>query len=192
MTIVGIIRHGVTDWNVLKRIQGQTNIPLNSDGRKQAEALARRLSNEKWDYAYSSDLLRASETAQIIISDSDINLQFDERLRERNFGQIEGTTEEERIAKWGPHWNKLDLGKEAEEAVQARAAAFMADIVTRHRGNRILIVSHGALIGQALQKLVPQAKIEAHLLNCGITMLRFADPHWECDLYNCIKHLEVK
>lgn len=66
MTLIGLIRHGVTDWNYEYRAQGQVDIPLNDEGRRQAELLSKRMENEEWDYIYSSDLSRALETAEII------------------------------------------------------------------------------------------------------------------------------
>ena len=63
ITTVGLIRHGVTDWNNLGKAQGISDIPLNEDGIKQATALAKRLSGEEWDIIFSSDLMRAEQTA---------------------------------------------------------------------------------------------------------------------------------
>ena len=65
MTYIGLIRHGVTDWNHLGKAQGISDIPLNAEGRKQAAELANRLSNERWDIIATSDT-RAIETASII------------------------------------------------------------------------------------------------------------------------------
>ena len=66
ISIIYLIRHGETDWNQDKRIQGQTDIPLNARGRRQAEALAGRLSTVSLEMIYTSDLTRARETAEII------------------------------------------------------------------------------------------------------------------------------
>src|SRR4051794_22337782 len=109
MTVVGLIRHGVTDWNRERRIQGHTNIPLNADGRKQAELLANRMVDEEWDVIYASDLGRAQETAACIGHVKQLEVQTDPRLREMYCGEIEGTTQEERVAKWGEDWSTLDL-----------------------------------------------------------------------------------
>lgn len=66
MTRIGLIRHGSTAWNKEGRIQGHTDNPLDEEGLQQAEAIAERLSGEHWDYIYSSDLLRARQTAEVI------------------------------------------------------------------------------------------------------------------------------
>ena len=120
MTVIGLIRHGLTDWNTEMRIQGHTDIPLNSHGRKQAELLAERMKNEDWDYIYTSDLGRARETAEHIGTLKQIEVSTDPRLREMYCGQIEGTTMAERIAKWGENWSQLDLGMESNQAIAAR------------------------------------------------------------------------
>ena len=117
MTTVGFVRHGITEWNVEGRAQGQTDIPLNEDGRKQAAALADRLlSKEGWDVIASSDLKRARETAEIIARRLHIGeIVFDERLREIHCGLIEGLTVEERVAKWGEDWRGQALEMDKSE-----------------------------------------------------------------------------
>ncbi len=92
--LIGLVRHGKTDWNAEGKIQGQTDIPLNEEGKAQAIALANRLSGEEriWDAVVSSDLKRAFATAQIIAEKLGIPLlESDSRLRERYFGEVEGT-----------------------------------------------------------------------------------------------------
>lgn len=100
MTEIIFIRHGLTDWNIERRAQGQSDIPLNNKGRKQARQLATRLKNSKWHLIFSSDLLRASETASIVADSLGLVVQTDQRLREIHKGETEGTTLEERISKW--------------------------------------------------------------------------------------------
>ncbi|HLQ70586.1 MAG TPA: histidine phosphatase family protein, partial [Bacillota bacterium] len=110
MTRIAFIRHGVTAWNKAKRAQGSSNIPLDTDGHFQAEKLAERLRNENlsWDIIFTSDLIRAKQTAEAIQNKfSPIQFQTDSRIREVSGGQIEGTTLEERITKWGNNWREL-------------------------------------------------------------------------------------
>ncbi len=87
-TVFYIVRHGQTDWNVQKKIQGHADIPLNDTGRAQAAELSETLGPIAFDYCFSSDLQRAAETALILNRNSSI--QVDQRLRERNFGPWEG------------------------------------------------------------------------------------------------------
>ena len=84
------IRHGETDWNVAKRIQGSNDIELNRTGLRQAERLAERLAAEPCDIIYSSDLLRAKKTAEIINSRHGVDLITTPILREADFGEFEG------------------------------------------------------------------------------------------------------
>lgn len=192
MTVIGLVRHGITDWNLQWRAQGHTDIPLNEEGRRQAERLARRMVDESWDAVYSSDLIRALETARKAIEGRGIEVQTDIRLREVNLGQIEGTTEEDRVSKWGTDWKKLDLGAEPRESVADRGVQALEEIAALHPGKRILVVSHGGLIGQTIRRLVPVATDTASFIgNTSVTLVRkTGEGKWECELYNCTKHLE--
>ena len=94
MTTIGFIRHGSTEWNRLGKLQGQLDTDLTEEGREQARLLGLRLAKENWDGIMSSDLTRARETAQIIsdlVGDSDLYERI-RGLRERKYGQVEGTT----------------------------------------------------------------------------------------------------
>ena len=84
--MIYLVRHGQTDWNIEKKTQGHTDIPLNENGRKQAQILAQSISNLKIDRIISSDLLRAKETAEIINERFGNNISLDERIREINYG----------------------------------------------------------------------------------------------------------
>src|SRR4051812_11919861 len=111
MTRIALIRHGSTSWNKAGRMQGSTDIPLDEDGRLQAEKLGVRLSNEHWDIVYTSQLSRARQTGEIIAARLGISQVYqDDRLREASGGLTEGTSETERIAKWGQEWRQLELG----------------------------------------------------------------------------------
>ncbi|MDR6549847.1 histidine phosphatase family protein [Paenibacillus qinlingensis] len=190
MTVVGLIRHGLTDWNTEKRVQGQTDIPLNAFGRKQAELLSHRMKDEDWDYIYASDLGRAHETASYIANVKQMEVTTDQRLREMFCGQIEGTTLEERVAKWGEDWSQLDLGVETHQQIAARGVSFIQDVIERHPNQKVLIVSHGALLSLTLMDLIPHENIEAHIHNTSVTTLQHINSRWECLKYNCISHLD--
>ncbi|HXZ09027.1 MAG TPA: histidine phosphatase family protein, partial [Paraburkholderia sp.] len=99
-TQVIFIRHGETDWNRIKRIQGHIDIPLATSGVEQAQKLARRLQQEakegaRLDAIYSSDLLRAQQTAQPVASSLGLPLQLREGLRERSYGSFQGHDSDE-------------------------------------------------------------------------------------------------
>ncbi|ANU14517.1 Phosphoglycerate mutase [Planococcus halocryophilus Or1] len=192
MTTIGFVRHGITDWNIQGIAQGSADVSLNDTGLQQAEALAERLAREdEWDRIISSDLARAKETAEIIRKKLNLSVShFDVRLRERSGGKIEGTTENERIEKWGADWRTLDLDMENLDDAAERGISFVEDVLVNFKGQRILLVSHGALIGLTLKKLLPEQFTETSLDNTSITILTNAESKWDCSLYNCTVHLE--
>ena len=192
MTTIGLVRHGITDWNVLGRSQGISDIPLNNLGKQQASALANRLVLEGgWDVIVTSDLARAKETGQIIAAKLNLSINvFDKRIREINCGEIEGTTEEERLKKWGSNWRELDLGMEKFDDVSDRGYEFIAELANTYSDKRVLVVSHGALIGLTLQRLLPERFQKTQLDNTSITIQNNKQGVWNCSIYNCTKHLD--
>ncbi len=92
MARIYFIRHGETDWNVELRMQGHVDRPLNANGRVQAELLGRRFRPERVAAIYSSDLLRARQTAEPLARALGLGVRHEPALRERNFGRCEGMT----------------------------------------------------------------------------------------------------
>ncbi|UOR11763.1 histidine phosphatase family protein [Halobacillus amylolyticus] len=190
MTTLGLIRHGSTPWNQEGRAQGNSDIPLDEQGRGEAEKLAERLLHENWEIIYSSPLKRANQTAEVIAEQLNIDeIDFDQRIKEVAGGQIEGTTEEERIEKWGRDWRDLDLGIEKQPSVIERGMSFIKEIVEKHPNQRVLIVSHGAFIGHLVEWLVTTMNEDKRLDNTSVTILNKTEGKWICDLYNCTKHI---
>jgi probable phosphoglycerate mutase len=149
------------------------------------------LSKEDWEIVYSSNLLRAKQTAEIIGAKiGNVRIDLDTRLREVGGGQIEGTTAEERIRKWGSSWEEQDLGIERSENVLVRGLSFIDEVTTRHHNKNILIVSHGSFIRHMLKELVPLINMEEYLKNTSLTILLKTDHEWNCELYNCTSHLD--
>ncbi|GGB34159.1 histidine phosphatase family protein [Virgibacillus dakarensis] len=189
MTKLGFVRHGVTDWNKERRAQGSSDVALNEEGLLQAETLADRLGTEDWDVIYSSDLARAKQTAETIGSKlKDVSVYFDPRLREVGGGLIEGTTEKERIAKWGDNWRELDLERESNDSILARGRSIMDEILKKQNGKNILIVSHGSFIKHLLKELLPDEDVEESLGNCSLTTLQNNKDTWKLELHNCTRH----
>lgn len=193
MTVIGMVRHGITEWNLSGIAQGSSDVPLNETGRSQAAALADRLSlEERWDMIVSSDLARAKETAEIISEKLALPISFfDTRLREMSGGEIEGTTEQQRLEKWGANWRKQDLGMESSDSVGKRGMDAIDSLLEEFEGKRVLVVSHGALIGITLRRMLPERFGKTDLQNTSITMLEHSGSEWDCTLYNCVKHLET-
>ena len=189
--LIGLVRHGETHWNAIKRIQGQTDIPLNENGIAQAKLLASRLQSDEviWDYVVTSDLERAKATGAHIHETLQIPLlTVDERLRERFFGQIEGTTLEERIAKWGEDWKDLDLGAESDEDMRSRGVEILEELYVNYPSANILCVTHGSFIAHLLLELFPDLEDE-RIGNLSYSIVERTAAGWTLVLYNCSKHL---
>jgi probable phosphoglycerate mutase len=190
LTIIALVRHGVTVWNQDGRIQGQLDTDLHEEGRIQAAKLAKRIHKADWDLIISSDLRRAAETADIISDLTGIPVVHrDERLRESALGELEGTTLQDRIERWGENWRSLAQGIETDELIQERGLACVLEHIEHHRGRRILFVSHGGLIRRLLQRML-QEELKEPIRNTSLTILQRSTELWESKLMNCISHLD--
>lgn len=154
MTRLCLVRHGETDWNRAHRIQGWTDVPLNATGLAQAEAAARELAGESFDQVYSSTLLRASRTAEILALPHGLGVDRDARLRERNLGLLQGLDRSE-IAARHPEVHELMRGRrpdyqppggESLAQFRARIEDWLREIVVGHPGQQLLVVSHGGVL----------------------------------------------
>ena len=145
MTLIYLVRHGETDWNREKRIQGSTDIPLNETGREQAAATGALLATRQWDVIVSSPLVRARETAEIIADVAGRPLPHTlEALVERRYGEAEGLTYsqvEERFP------NDAEVpGRESRDTVAQRVIPALISMAEQHRERSIVVVSHGGVI----------------------------------------------
>jgi len=154
LTTLHLIRHGQTDWNLERRIQGQTDSTLSDDGRAQAASIANELSSHPFAAAYSSSSVRARDTATAILRHHAIELQLRDEMREILLGAWEGRlyqdVKEQDPINHGyfaedPSRFALD-GAETFYQVQARAMALVNDLVQQHPGEQVLLVSHGIWI----------------------------------------------
>lgn len=143
-----LMRHGQTDWNKAGRLQGRTDIPLNETGRAQARAAGQKLSGIPFDVIYASPLRRAVETACLAAGAAVNAVRTDERLIEISFGVLEGTDERQFDPQFflAPQSYVPPRGGEGFPAVCDRTQAFLREILARHRGQRLLVVSHGAAL----------------------------------------------
>ena len=162
-TEVLIIRHGQTDWNKQKLLQGHSDIPLNRKGRMQALALAETLQHETLDGIYSSDLLRAFDTAEEIAKQHQLLVRADRDLRERCYGAFEGMNPkdiEEQYPESHARWHAADPdhvfppGEREAETIrefQHRVLAALKRCVEPHPGKKIAIVTHFGIIEAAFR-----------------------------------------
>lgn len=189
MTIITFVRHGNTNYNAEKRMQGHMDVPLNELGKKQASLVAQRLANEPYDILISSDLSRARNTAGEISRLKNMPITaYDPKLREIDMGQLSGTTEADRIERWGPDWRKLDLRGENHERVRERGMKVVQNILKSYSGKRIIVVSHGALIRHLLVTLLENEELPP-LRNTSVSTVQNNEGKWELLLYNCTNHL---
>lgn len=190
-TQVLFIRHGETDWNRIKRIQGHIDIPLAQTGIEQARRLGERLANEAHDGArldaiYSSDLQRAQQTARPAAQALGLEPRLVEGLRERAYGVFQGHDSQE-IARLYPddyaRWQTRDPGfaPQGAESVRVfyhRVVHAVAEIVAAHPGGRIACVTHGGVLDciyRYARGLALDAPRDYPLLNTSINTVRFAD-----------------
>lgn len=193
MKRIGFVRHGMTAWNKERIWQGHSDIPLDPEGIAEAEKAAVRLAGENWEIIYASPLKRALRTAEIIReANPGIPLVADERLMEVYGGQLEGTTEQNRIEKWGAEWRSLlpSLGIEPDEDMVERGVALLEEIRQRPENN-VLLVSHGGFIRRLLQEIVPDQELSDRILNTSVTVVEMHEDRNLCTLYNCTKHLNA-
>lgn len=148
------VRHGQTDWNVKSIIQGHSDIPLNENGEAQAKKVAEKMTNVKFDAVFSSDLIRAKRTAEIIVLEKKLAVKTTEALRERFFGKFEGKdwhqydreiiTLLKKYRKTGYDNKKAIM--ETDSSMIARVITFLREIAVAYAGKTVLMVSHGGLM----------------------------------------------
>ncbi|MEA9986820.1 MULTISPECIES: histidine phosphatase family protein [Subtercola] len=151
-TTLALVRHGETDWNAERRLQGSSDIALNDVGRGQVLATAELLQGQPWDFVVCSPLSRARESASIIARTLGIEVStVVPELVERDYGPAEGMQD-------GDELRALRIpggfqGAETEADVTARATAALGRIATEYPGARVIVVAHGTLIRLALSEL---------------------------------------
>jgi probable phosphoglycerate mutase len=149
-TTLLLARHGQTDWNRDGRFQGHADPPLNAQGRKQAQALAKQLEKEPLAAVYSSDLRRAYETARFVAVRRGLEVLVDPQLRERDVGHWSGLTRaeiEERFPEELRLWHAGAVAcGESREALADRVLAAARRIAAAHAGETVLVVTHGGAL----------------------------------------------
>lgn len=153
MAEILLARHGETDWNIERRVQGHTDRPLNATGLEQARVLAAQLAHEPLVAIYASDLLRARDTAVIVAEQHGLDVRLDPDLREKHFGTWEGLTDIE-IRRRFPDAARGRWGDaETTEMVAERAVGAIDRIRERHPYGSVLAVSHGGPLRAILARL---------------------------------------
>jgi probable phosphoglycerate mutase len=197
MTELLLIRHGETDWNAERRLQGFLDIGLNDRGRQQAAALAQALRDEVLDVVIASDLQRAVHTAQALAVPRGLAVLTDAGLRERCYGAFEGLRYDEIVdhfpqahASWMAR--EIDArfppGPQIAETLRefsARAIENVIAIAQRHAGQKIAIVTHGGVLDcvyRAARGVGLDSERDFDIMNTGIN--RF---HWDGKLLTVLQ-----
>ena len=187
MTTILLARHGETDWNSERRWQGHADRPLNEVGREQARELAETLADRAIDVVYSSDLLRAHETALIVGKRLGLPVSVDAGLREVDVGDWSGRVHSEiegldpdgyrRWREGGKGW----AGGESYEEMGERVVAAVLRLASRHPGETVLIVTHGGSIracratAARLDYAASRVSAIGSMANCEVAELHVAD-----------------
>ena len=194
------IRHGETEWNSQQRMQGHSNSDLSSVGQAQIQALGQWMKNVPFDHIYSSDSLRAKQTAEAITQFSGHELKIDLRLREKNLGVFEGLTSEEarerhpevfRLFKTAGSKYVIDEG-ESTQQLQDRALEIVNEIRIKHPEERVLLVTHGGFIRVVMKHslgLSLETPTRFLIRNTGVFRLVWEDK-WLVSQMGGVSHLE--
>lgn len=200
-TRVIAIRHGETDWNAGTRIQGQTDIGLNANGRWQAQRLSQALAHEPIEVVYASDLSRAFATAQALAEVLGLPVTPETGLRERHFGRFEGRTFADIEARWpdeARRWRVRDpaFGPQGGEALAdfyARSVETASRLAAAHRGQTIALVAHGGVL-DCLYRAATRVALDAprtwQLGNAGINRLLHSEAGFTLIGWGDVAHLE--
>ncbi len=208
-TLLTLVRHGQTAWNVERRFQGQMDVPLSDEGLRQAERVAGWLARlpVQFEAIYSSDLSRAADTTRIIARELGIEPAYSDALRELQAGDWQGMTVadvEERfpgqLRLWREDVTGFTIpGGEGIPALQKRISDYVSELLRLHTGNAIIVVSHGAALsaylaaanGWDLQETWDSRR--ARMSNTGVTLLAFPQNGGlpRTLLFNSIEHLDA-
>lgn len=175
-----LVRHGQTDWNAQQLTQGEADIPLNSEGIKQAQALGESLKTINFDAAFSSDLVRAKKTAEILTLERKLAVETSKLIRERRFGKLDGKPEQ-LMKDFFDTWVSLSREErrtyrpyesfETDEEVTTRFITFLRETAVRFPGKTVLVVCHGSMLRTLLNHLTENTYASGAILNSGYIKL---------------------
>lgn len=201
MTKIIFVRHGQTEWNVLGRYQGQTDVALSPLGIEQAEKLAAHFQVDKIEAVYSSDLARAMKTASCVADRFGLTVEPRPELRELNFGDWEGLTYDEIVAKWPDalenffqHPDVLEIPHgESFPKLRERALACVEEIVARHPDQTVAVFAHGAILRTILTAALHmdlQYVWTIRQFNTAVNIVTYTEHGTTVELINGTGHLK--
>lgn len=189
-----VIRHGETDWNAEKRIQGHTDVPLNATGRRQALAMAYTAAHQRFDALYSSDLARAVETAHALALREDQSVTPLPALRERHFGVFQGLTVNEAASLHpaahacylarDPHYDFVS--GESLAAFAERVDTVLDRLARCHTGQTVAVVTHSGVLDVLYRRATGRALSaprDFEIPNCALNWFTFDGHAWRLDAW---------
>lgn len=196
-----LVRHGETEWNVQRRYQGQSDVPLSEIGNQQAESIAGRLAGQEIDAIYASDLKRAWQTAQVIAAQIGLDVISEPRLRELKFGILEGLTFEEAeekypemITAWLDDFNNTPERAETIDMFNARIVSLLDDLKVKHDEQVVLLVGHGGSLSEILRAVLGlslEKRWYIQMENASLSEVLIADDYVALNRLNDTCHLVV-
>lgn len=201
LTRICLVRHGETEWNAERRIQGQIDIGLNETGRRQAVAAGRWLKRAGIVALYSSDLKRAWTTAESIGAEIGLVPKAVPEMRERRYGVFEGLTYDEARERYPDGYGAFE-GRNADYAFEngesltamfVRVTDRLKAIAAGHAGQSVAVVLHGGVL-DVINRFVRGNPLEMPrdflIPNAGINWISVSDGAWHLDTWGETDHLE--
>ncbi len=201
-THVIVVRHGETKWNTERRFQGHLDSPLTQKGLSQAQALTRRLTNQRFSALYSSDLGRAYQTAQIISAATGRGVVSDAKLRERNLGIFQGLRSEEIKTAYPEEYeiyrsrdpdHVIPGGESLRHQVERNIGCF-EELARKHVGESIVVVTHGGVLSGLFRHTLSiplQAPRRFEFMNSSLNVFAYGEGYWSLRTWGDISHLDA-
>jgi 2,3-bisphosphoglycerate-dependent phosphoglycerate mutase len=192
-TTLYIARHGETEWNLAGKLQGHRDSPLTVKGHQQAATLASALSNRQISRVYSSDLGRAVQTARAVVEHLGVELIRDERLRERNFGDLEGQPRSE-LDRFRRDPDYVISGGESFRQAYERSVACLEELAGQNRYSAFAVICHGGIVhGTFYRALGLPLNHPRHfsLNNASLNRISIIDGTWHLDTWGDVSHLSA-
>lgn len=200
--LVHLLRHGQTEWNVNNLCAGQTDIPLNGEGRAQAARITDYFRRRPLGAVFGSDMSRTRSTAEGICETHGLAYREDRRLREINYGRLEGTDSsrwDELFPELMRKWNYGSFAEappegESRQSLIRRSVAFLDELASGNERAPVLVVTHGGVIKALLTHVVLRGaghEVDRSLGlfrvdNASVTTLRFRNGRWRVDAVNFV------
>ena len=182
-----LLRHGQTENNLKKVVQGWTPTPLTAQGKKQAERLRDVLADVRFDRIFSSDIYRTRQTGDIVFPERYVPFEYDARLREVNNTALAGIPSADLRKKYGNkyrnatrHLSFEEFGGESAEELMARTKDFLDDLAKDKNSKLVAAVTHGGTIRAFVANVIggmPDSK-SVVIDNCTVTALEYDGKIW--------------